>query len=154
MNNHWRKHHLKTLTQNTWCGCAVVLPQRAVRSHWRCVGVSSVPVESRRTPALPYRTRIQGRPPGDAGILGRGVNAALDPAPQAAHRDVIDFAVIARARSFDEVSPLSQINPFAESSPIWTRFVKISAASTYSPFFLARSMQAFAALPAASVSNR
>jgi hypothetical protein len=49
---------------------------------------------------------------------GRGVNAALDQAPQAAHRDVIDFAVVARARGFDEVSPLSQINRIAEPSPI------------------------------------
>ena len=53
-----------------------------------------------------------------AHVFGRGANAALDHVPQAAHRDVIDFAVVGRARSFDEVSPFSQTTPFAESSPI------------------------------------
>src|SRR5207247_11423290 len=38
--------------------------------------------------------------------------------PRSPIGNVIDFAVVGRARSFDEVSPFSKSTPFAESSPI------------------------------------
>ena len=69
-----------------------------------------------RTPALPYKHGLKVALQTTL-EYPLSVNAALDHAPLAAHRDVIDFPVVARDRSFDEVSPLSQIDPIAESSP-------------------------------------